>query len=207
MSVRHRALRSRLLPALLLCLGACSSPRVSFYTLRSPAPAASAPAPAPAPSAAADDYRVMVGPVTLPDMVDRPQMVVRVGSHQMMLLDQHRWAEPLKSEIPLVIAGNLSKLLGTREVTVHPWNWNGGRSLRVRVDVQRFDSVPGDGAILEAYWSVATIGGSEIKTGRFSAHVPVQGPAYAALAEAHGKALEALSEELAAAIRTQRTKL
>jgi uncharacterized protein len=201
----RRGLQSWLLPALALCLCACGSPRVNFYTLTSPAAAAAAPPPpAPAP---ADDYRVMVGPVTLPDMVDRPQMVVRVGSHQMMLLDQHRWAEPLKSEIPLVIAGNLSKLLGTREVTVHPGAWSGGHSLRVRVDVQRFDSVPGDGATLEAYWSVASAGGKDIKTGRFAAHVPVQGPAYAALAEAHGKALEALSEELAAAIRTQRTKL
>ena len=28
----------------------------------------------------AEDYRVVVGPVTLPDMVDRPQMVVRVST-------------------------------------------------------------------------------------------------------------------------------
>ena len=196
---------SCLLLALALCLGACGSPRVNFYTLQSPAAATAAPMPAAV--AAADDYRVTVGPVTLPDMVDRPQMVVRVAPHQMVLLDQHRWAEPLKSEIPLVIAGNLAKLLGTREVSVHPGGRNAGRNLRVRVDVQRFDSVPGDGATLEAYWSVASIGGNDIKTGRFAAHVPVQGPAYAALAEAHGKALEALSEELAAAIRTQRTKL
>jgi uncharacterized lipoprotein YmbA len=203
----RRCLQSRLLPALALSLGACGSPPVNFYTLTSPHAAAGATVATAEPAPPADNYRVTVGPVTLPDMVDRPQMVVRVGSHQMVLLDQHRWAEPLKSEIPLVIAANLSKLLGTREVSVHPVNWTGGRNFRVRVDVQRFDSVPGDGATLEAYWSVAGAGGKDIKTGRFAAHVPVQGKAYAALAEAHGKALEALSEELAAAIRTQRTKL
>jgi len=195
----HRAWQSCLLTGLALGLSACGSPPVNFYTLTSPA---AVPA---IPDSTADDYRVLVGPVTVPDIVDRPQMVVRVGSHQMMLMDQHRWAQPLKSEIPTVIAANLSKLLGTREVTVDAGK--SGGSLRVRVDVQRFDSVPGDGAILEAYWSVASIGGKDIKTGRFAAHVPVvQGPPYAALAQAHGKALEALSEELAAAIRTQRTK-
>ena len=75
-------------------LAGCSrSPQITFYTLE---PGVQSEVTAPTTAAPS----VSVGPVTLPDMVDRPQLVVRVAATRMDILEAHRWAEPLKSEIP-----------------------------------------------------------------------------------------------------------
>ena len=118
---------------------------------------------------------VTVGPVTLPDVVDRPNLVVRTAENQVTLLDQHRWAEPLKREIPRVLAGHLSRLLGTPRVSVFPYGAGGPGDVRVRVDVQRFESVPGQEALLEVFWTVIPPTG-ERRAGRWTVRVPVAGP-------------------------------
>src|SRR6187455_1372160 len=82
--------------ALALLLAACgSTPKESFYTLSAPPPVE----PAGQPTLA-----VVVGPVTVPEAVDRTPMVVRTGPNQVDIEDLHRWAEPLKAAIPRVLA-------------------------------------------------------------------------------------------------------
>src|SRR5688572_14141193 len=75
----------------LLLAGCGATPKESFYTL------ASAP---PVEPAAAATMTVHVGPVAIPDEVDRTPMVIRKGANQVDIEDFHRWAEPLKTGIP-----------------------------------------------------------------------------------------------------------
>src|SRR5512137_88877 len=95
-----------------LCLAAalltgCASPRTNFYTLNvAAAPDATAPA----------MEAVAVGPVSLPALLDRPQLVVRTAPNRVEFLETHRWAEPLKSELPRVIAADLTRLLNQARV-------------------------------------------------------------------------------------------
>lgn len=179
-------------------LTACGSPpKTSFYTLdATPSPASIAPD--------VRNYGIVVGPVTLPEMVDRPQLVVRVSANQVTVLDNHRWAEPLKSVMPRIIAADLSRLLGVSRVRLHPQSSGAETEYRVRVDVQRFESDPGKGVTLEAYWSVQRKTDIEARGGRSLVHVPVAEAGYDALAAAHSRAMERLSEELAEVIRSIR---
>lgn len=195
----HRAAALALAAALVLA-GCGSPPKISFYTL---APR-SDPLPATVAQPASSPIGITVGPVTLPDLVDRPQLVVRTAENEVALLDQHRWAEPLKREIPRVLAGHLSRLLGTPRVSVYPTGAVGPGDVRVRVDIQRFESLPGQEVVLEAFWIVSPPSG-EPRSGRWTQRVPVAGPGYDALVAAHGVALERLGEELAAQIRERRT--
>ena len=81
---------------LALLLAACgSTPKEFFYTLSAPEPAA---------STGAATFSVIVGPVTVPEAVDRTPMVIRTGPNQVDITDLHRWAEPLKASIPRVLA-------------------------------------------------------------------------------------------------------
>ncbi|MBS1138077.1 MAG: hypothetical protein H6R11_2031, partial [Proteobacteria bacterium] len=102
-----------------LCVAAAagcgSTPKAHFYTL-SAVPAAAG---ATAPSATAG-YGVAVGPITVPEAVDRPQIVVRLSPSQVEISELHRWAAPLKSEIPRVIAEHLTRLLDTARVWAYP---------------------------------------------------------------------------------------
>ena len=195
----HRAVCLPLTLALALA-GCGSALKTNYYTLASGAD----PRPAAVAQPASSPIGVTVGPVTLPDAVDRPNLVVRTAENQVTLLDQHRWAEPLKREIPRVLAGHLSRLLGTPRVSVFPNGAGGPGDVRVRVDVQRFESVPGQEALLEVFWTVMPPAG-EPRAGHWTVRVPVAGPGYDALVAAHGVALERLGEELAAQIRGRRT--
>jgi len=144
---------------------------------------------------------VSVGPVTLPEIVDRPQLVVRVGANQVALVDQHRWAEPLKSEIPRLIAENLSQLLGAKQVVTYSQNLVRDAEFRVLVDIKRFDSTVGQTVTIDALWTVRRASGGEPATGRSLAQEPIGGDGYDAIVAAHGRALATVSRDVAESIR------
>jgi uncharacterized lipoprotein YmbA len=169
---------------------------VHFYTLSSSAAPAGVDA---APAAAVPS--IGLGPITLPDVVDRPQFVLRTGANQVVIAEEHRWAGPLKSEIPRVIAENLSQLLGVKQVWSYPQSAAETAEIRVLVDVQRFDSAPGEAATIDASWTVWRKSG-EPASGRSLVKEPVNGSGYDVLAAAHNRALAAVSREIAAAIRS-----
>jgi len=170
-----------------MLLTACSSPlKERFYTLDAPAP----------PAAAAGAPSVTVSSVTVPELVDRPQIVVRMGPNQVGIGEQARWAEPLKSAIARVVAANLATALNGR---VAPQR-SGDPDYRVALEVQRFESTPGDGVLIDAAWSVAPKSG-ERRSGRSIAREKVRGSDYDALAAAHSAALAAISREIAATLK------
>jgi uncharacterized protein len=166
----------------------CASSTPQFYTL-------SANGATPPASAAA--YSVLVGPVSVPEMVDRPQFVVRLAANQVELAEHARWAEPLKAAIPRVIADNLAHSLGDARVSASSTDTD----YKVLIDVQRFESVRGDAVTIDALWSVRPPKGAAARTGRSVVRKAVAGKDYDGLAAAHSKALGVLSEDIAQAIR------
>lgn len=169
----------------------CASPRSDFYTLRPSAKAAPATA----------GYSVAVGPVSVPEIVDRPQIVVRTGPNQVFIDEFHRWGSPLRDEIARGIAGNLAALLGAPQVSVFPHPTSSAAKYRVAVDVMVFDSTPGESAVLDAVWAVRGAGNGPVLSGRTALRETVPDAGYAALVAAHSRALEKLSEDIADAIR------
>jgi uncharacterized lipoprotein YmbA len=176
-------------------LAACAaSPPTHYYTLSLPTSAEPA-------AGGAPSYRVAVGPVTVPELVDRPLMVLQTGSNEVVIAEQHRWAEPLKSEIPRVVAANLARELG------NPWSvsarLNAARDadFRVSIDIQRFESTLNDAATVEALWAIYPKGSSPVQRGHTLAREPVSGAGYDALAAAHGRALAKVSHDVGEAIK------
>lgn len=183
--------------ALLLAaaLAGCSSPpKTNFYTLSAAA--------APARADATVPYSVAIGPVGVPESLDRPQMVMRTGANQVTLAEFERWAGPLRSEIALAIAENLKPLLGGASVVTYPQGMDA--DVTVSVDVQRFESVLGEAATVDVLWQVRPVKGAP-KSGRTVAREAAGGAGYDAVVAAHGRALAAVSRDIAAAIRAART--
>lgn len=172
--------------------GCASSQQAQFYTL-SPVPA-----PAAAPLA---DLSVSVGPVSVPDVVDRQQIVMRTSPNQVTMDEFNRWASPLRGGIARVVAENLVSMLGTPRVTVFPQTSSAGADYRVAIDVLRFDSAPGGTATLDALWTILPAKPEESRSGRTSVSEPAQGGGYSALVAAHSRALGKMSTDIAAAIR------
>jgi uncharacterized lipoprotein YmbA len=145
---------------------------------------------------------IMVGPVSIPAAVDRPEFVIQTAPNRVDVDEFNRWAAPLGEAIAQVVAGDLVKLLGTPNVAAAPLA-NFDPAYRVTIDVQRFDSVPGQAALLEAMWTVRRTAGGETRSGRTTASEAVQGDSYDALAAAHSRALAKMSSEIATAIRAE----
>lgn len=180
--------------ALALFSSACSrSPRVNFYTL---IPAGAGQAQTPEAAAPA----VAVGPVTIPEMVDRPQLVVRVAQNRVAILESHRWAEPLQSEIPRLMALDLGGLLGSNRVTAYGQSSGADAQYRVLVDIVRLEAVPADSVLLEANWTVRGAGNARM-VGRSLVREKVTAPGYEALVAGFSRALAGVSGDIAKAIR------
>ena len=173
--------------------GCGTSPKSTFYTLSSGAAPERAPATAP--------LSIAIASVTVPDIVDRPQFVVRVAANEVAINEFARWAAPLKDEIPRVIADNLTRLLNGARVATYPQYGNADTDYLLVIGVQRFDSALGDAATVEVLWTVRPPKGGAPRTGRSVVREPTSGAGYDALVAAHSRALAQVSRDIASAIR------
>jgi uncharacterized protein len=172
--------------------GCSSTPPSSFYTL-SRTTAAAAPA---------SQLSVVVGPVSIPAIDDQPQMVVSTGPNQVAIDEFHRWASPLASDISRVVAENLVTLLGTPRVSQFQQSLNAAADYRVAIEVQRFESEPGEAATLSAVWIVRRTKDGKAETGRTALREPAADKSYDALVAAHSRALSRMSQDIADAVRS-----
>ena len=151
------------------------------------------------------DITVVVGQVTLPASVDRPQFVIQVAPNRVDINEYNRWAAPLDDNIARVVAGNLAVLLGTPRVARAPFA-NFKPAYRVAIDVQRFESIPEQSALIEALWTVRKTADGQASTGHTLAREAVQGKGFDTLAAAHSRALAQVSRDIAAVIRAEEDK-
>jgi uncharacterized protein len=193
MTIARLARRAPLVFSVCLLAACGSAPKESFYTLSGPQ--------SPPPSGAASSLSVFVGPVTVPESVDRTAMVLRTGPNRVDIDDTNRWAEPLKSAIPRVIAETLMRELGTARVMSSRAGSAGGADYRVAIEIQRFDSSIGEGATIDALWTVTPAKGGAARTGRTFAQEPATSGDLQAVAAAHSRALERIARDIAAALK------
>jgi uncharacterized lipoprotein YmbA len=171
----------------------CASAPSRFYTLNSTVTAGVTPA---------ANYAVIVGPVSVPTEVDRPQFTVQVAPNRVAIDEFNRWAEPLNDNIARAVAGDLAALLGTPRVAVGSLaSFN--PDYRVTLAVQQFESVPGKYAKIKVVWIIRKTTGGDTTTGITEANEPVKDANYDALAAAHSRALAKVSTDVAAAIRSE----
>jgi uncharacterized protein len=184
-----------LMIALLAVTGCGTSAPSKFYSLSSTStPIGIAPA----------NLAVLVGPISIPAGVDRPEFVVQDSANKVDIEEFNRWSAPLNDSIAKVVAGDLSTLLGTPDVATAPLaNFNA--AYRVTIDVQRFDSIRGQGAVLDAVWVVRKANG-DTHQGRTVAHETAMGDSFDALAAAHSRALARMSSDIAMVIRAENSQ-
>ena len=181
----------------LLLVGCAGSPQTHYYTLVDRAQGDRV-------SPAKVEYAVAVGPVFVPDVVDRPHFVVHLPGNEVRIVEQARWAEPLRDGIARAVAANLAHSLDTGRVSSRAQSGMGEADYRVLMDVQRFDSMPGEAAVLEVMWTVRREKNGELRTGNARIREPIPGSSYQELVAAHARALDTVSGKIAEAIRVLR---
>jgi uncharacterized lipoprotein YmbA len=175
-----------------LVAGCGSTPASRFYTLSAAA----------APAATSSNLSVAVGPVSVPAVVDRPQIVVATGPNQVRLDEFNQWASPLQNSIARVVAENLVAMLGTPRIILFSQTLGGNVDYRAAIEVQRFESAPGEAATLDAVWTVIRAKDGKSQTGRTTVQEVTSDKSYDALAAAHSRAIARLSRDIADGVRT-----
>jgi uncharacterized lipoprotein YmbA len=176
---------------MLLSTGCGASAPAKFYTLVTGAASDGLP---PA------TYGVVISDVSVPSVVDRPQFVVQVAPNRVEIDEFNRWAAPLNETIADAVAADLSVRLGTPNVAT-ALRVSFDPAYRVTIQVQRFDSIPGEAVVLEAVWAVTTLSTGRTVSEKTVARESVQSDDFDALAAAHSRALTKLTEEIAKGIR------
>jgi uncharacterized protein len=183
-----------------LLVGCSTSPPAQFYTL-TPEPFVAGDAVA----SAAFAHPIAVGPVAVPEVVNRPQFVVRDGPNRVTVLEGQRWAEPLKSGIAEAVASYLSRDLNGARVTPMTQSAANDAQFDVALDVQRFEMIVGDAAVIEVVWTIKRrdasaapmLGRSNVREPAQTSSDPSSNP-YDALVAAQVRALASVSRDIAA---------
>ena len=178
--------------ALLLLAACASAPPDQFYRLGAPGLAATA--------VLRQSPVVLIAAVSVPDLVDRPQIVTLGPGSRVQVSDQLRWAEPLKLAIGRLLAERISARLGLAQVWAYPAEPGADAQLRVNVAVQRFDSETGVAASSTLLWTVRRVRDGATRSGRSEVRGTPSDASLGALIEAHGQGLAKAGDEIAAAL-------
>ncbi len=200
MSPRH-AMRASLAITLVAACAACSTSSTSerFYALSAGSSSTTAPV-----TAATALPGIVISAVTVPELVDRPQIVTRDGANRVNVAEQQMWAEPLKNGIGRVLAARLTKTLADAgrpaRVAAYPQASIASPDLRITIDFQRFEAIPGGDAVIDVLWSLRRANDDSVRSGRTVAARPIPALTYEDTVRAWSDALEALNDDIAAAI-------
>lgn len=192
-----------LIPLVAVALAGCAStPASHYYTLMPPAASKRDAAPA-SQASPPPGYVIDVQPVSVPEQLDRLQIVLNdTATTQVVILNNYLWASPLSQELRNALSDDLSGRLGVIDVSS---SGPGGDapSWKIALAVQRFESVYGRYALLDATWQLLPMnlkGGRKVLC-RASARVPVEREGVSALVSAHQEALQRLSAVIAEQLR------
>jgi uncharacterized lipoprotein YmbA len=151
--------------------------------------------------AAQHDIGIGIGPIKLPEQLDRPQIITRTSRNELKLSEFNRWAGSLVDDFSNVFAENLSILLNTDRIFIFPWRGPVSVQYRVEVEVSRFDGALGEGAVLNARWMILGVGSHKMLVmKRSNIKEPTSATTYKAMVAGQSRAVGRLSQEIAKAI-------
>ena len=176
-----------------------SAPRVEYYSLNAPDEMSAG-----ANTAAIDKtISIGVGPVQLPESLDRPQIVTRTGPNKLYVDDFHRWAGRLKDDFAMVLAQNISFLLVTNQVAVFPWDPGFKPQYQVALDIRHFEGQWGQDVLLEVFWRIIEPQNQKIlRIEKTLIKEPLPGNDYEALVSIKSRAVTTLGRKIVDEIRS-----
>jgi uncharacterized lipoprotein YmbA len=180
-----------------LMVSSCSTagPPTRLYVLTSLTRVESVP-----PATGRRDVAIGVGPVELPQYVNRLQIVTGHNSPELQSSYSAQWAEPLQDGFTRVLAENLSLLLATDRVAIFPWK-SVIPEYQVVIEVTHFLGQTGGEVSLVALWSILSKNGKDVLVSKKSSfHESTGSSEYAALVAAMSRTVAALSRDIAAAV-------
>jgi hypothetical protein len=140
---------------------------------------------------------VGVGPIKIPEYLNRPQMVTVDKNRMMNFAQFDRWGEPLDLAILRTLTENLTLSMAGADIEIYPWNMFIPVRLQVVLDVAQIDVDLEKDLVLVVRWSVLDIKNKSLFLSRRTVlKEPVKPSNYSGVAAALSSVLRRLSNEI-----------
>jgi uncharacterized protein len=139
--------------------------------------------------------------VTLPSLVDRPEMIVNTSTDGIIVLEHERWAAPLGDLVTQTLARDIERRRNDILVTGNGVYRSSDAGIKIMVDVVQMTVHRGQQASIEAHWRIiqARTGKEQVAGEVFSAGLGQDG--YSAIAQALSACLGLLADRLVAQLQ------
>jgi uncharacterized lipoprotein YmbA len=184
--------------ALASSASAClSRTQVHYYTL-----ASKGPAPPPRPGSAR--YTVHVAPASLPETLDRSELVLRISATEVAIDDSYRWAEPLRTGIARAVADSLARQLEGAQVSSTSEGGPAPSDVEITIDVRQMDVRLAQDATIDVAWTARWANNGPTRTGHSLARARTAPPGdHDAAVAACVAALDSVSGDIARSVRLE----
>lgn len=202
--MNNNTILSMVLISLIMLFAGCgSSPNAKLYILDTMESSHSIPAM----TMEGRSVVVKVGPVSIADTLDQPQIVTRTGPNMLVADELNRWSGDFQDDIKRVIGENISILLPTDQVILSQEIALLPIDFQVLVNIREFDGLLGGVVTLNADWTVAAKSKDKTVVSKKSVlQGNADGEDYQTYVAAQSRLLEKLSQEITAEIRKQLIK-
>jgi uncharacterized lipoprotein YmbA len=179
------------LASAVLSLGACgSSPPTRYYTLDAGHSGG--------PVVDLSELSIGVGPFYLPDLLDRPQIVVRGSGNEVIINEFERWADDMGTRFQAVVAQNLVQVTGSAHVYEHPWRDNFSTDYRILGTVDEFAANTSGAVRLKIRWVIQDGKGEAVLATREGVYTEsADADQYGQIAAAMSRAIGTMATEMA----------
>jgi len=182
-----------------LSLVGCAGPPAQYYTLsRIESQTAVVSEPAVKPPAGGVGLYIL-SEIGIPAAMDNLSLVVRQGDGRLMILGEDRWTGSLSSQLSTALSQSLTQRLGMPPLQKLTADAAMASVIKVQLDVQRFDLIPGQSVSLDAVWSVRFPGSKSLLTCYTRLQQPV-GIGVLALVKGQQDNVQALAGQIAEAL-------
>jgi uncharacterized lipoprotein YmbA len=151
-------------------------------------------------SSSAQGPVIGLGPIRIPEYLNRPQMIVAITDNQYQLSEYHRWAERLDQNISLALFKALPRQLGTDRIVRYPWPQRQLVDYQVGIDILEFNVDASGQSRLIAQWFVKPKDKPAIDK-RSEYRFPASTTDHAVMVKAQSQCLTKLGEEISATLR------
>jgi uncharacterized lipoprotein YmbA len=97
---------------------------------------------------------ISVGPITIPVVLNRPQIATLSGKNAVIISEYDRWAGSLNDNLVRTLTDNMATLLPSMTVVPYELGRRINSSYQLILDIQQFDGTLGKSVMLKAGWII-----------------------------------------------------
>ncbi len=147
-----------------------------------------------------------IGPVKLPEYLDRPQMVTKDKEGVLKIDEFDRWGESLDLGMARMVREGLTQMIPGSKLTLYPWNPSLAVKYQVNLELVQLDSELDGDMFLVAQWTIIDVQLSKtliIKRSEIRTAISPQN--YSGMAKTLSLACTTLSSQIAEALAAIKT--